>query len=145
MGIPSSELSEHVKRAIAKQDSPKGLPPLRWAMALPYPPSINDYYGTKPDGTKYIKPKGALFRAEVIALAGPSAPHHPKTTRLSMSVLVNCPDHRERDLDNILKALQDALQHAGVYVKDSQIDALLIRRGEVMRGGQVHVTMEVLE
>jgi crossover junction endodeoxyribonuclease RusA len=43
------------------------------------------------------------------------------------------PDRRRRDLDNLLKAVQDALAHAGVYDDDSQIVDLRIRRAGIDR------------
>jgi len=49
------------------------------------------------------------------------------------------PDGRRRDLDNLQKALCDALQHAGVYADDSQIDRLDVQRGPVVPGGKVIV------
>jgi crossover junction endodeoxyribonuclease RusA len=51
------------------------------------------------------------------------------------------PDRRRRDLDNLQKPLLDALQHAGVYEDDSQVDLLLSRRRERRDGGQVVVTI----
>ena len=53
-----------------------------------------------------------------------------------LSVLINAypPDRRKRDLDNILKSLLDALQHARVYPDDSQIDRLTIIRNEALEG-----------
>jgi len=51
------------------------------------------------------------------------------------------PDKRKRDLDNILKALLDAMQ-GSLYEDDSQIDQLLIKRGDVIKGGKVRVTIE---
>jgi crossover junction endodeoxyribonuclease RusA len=41
------------------------------------------------------------------------------------------PDRRRRDLDNIQKPVLDALQHAGVYEDDSQIDLLVTRRRDL--------------
>jgi len=48
-------------------------------------------------------------------------------------------------LDNLLKAVQDALQHAGVYRSDSQIDRLEVERGSVTKGGRVDVLVELLD
>lgn len=48
--------------------------------------------------------------------------------RLSLTIDAYPPDRRKRDLDNILKSLLDALQHAGIYSDDSQIDILKISR-----------------
>jgi len=59
--------------------------------------------------------------------------------RLEVRVTV-CPhDNRRRDLDNVQKALLDALAKGGAYRDDSQIDRLLIERGPVTPGGKVLV------
>ena len=49
------------------------------------------------------------------------------------------PDRRRRDLDNLQKPLLDALQHAGVYEDDSQIDLLVSRRRELATPSRVQV------
>jgi len=55
------------------------------------------------------------------------------------------PDRRRRDLDNLLKSVLDALEHAGVYADDSQVDLLVVRRCEVDRPhGHVEVRVEHL-
>ena len=46
-----------------------------------------------------------------------------------------------RDLDNLLKALLDALQHAGLYEDDTQAESILIERGAVVQGGAVAVNI----
>jgi len=52
--------------------------------------------------------------------------------RLTLVVSLFPPDRRKRDLDNFCgKALQDALQHSGIFEDDSQIDLCTYRRGEV--------------
>jgi crossover junction endodeoxyribonuclease RusA len=43
-----------------------------------------------------------------------------------MRVLAYPPDHRRRDLDNLAKAILDALQHAGVYGNDCQVKLLTL-------------------
>jgi crossover junction endodeoxyribonuclease RusA len=52
------------------------------------------------------------------------------------------PDRRRRDLDNIQKPVLDALEHAGVYEDDSQIDLLVTCRREVVPGGRILVMVE---
>jgi len=87
---------------------------------LPYPPTINHYYGRTQKGRVYIKPDGVAFRNKVCLIV-----QHAQVCRLAgrveVEVAVYPPDRRERDLDNLEKALFDGLQHGGVYAKDSQI------------------------
>jgi hypothetical protein len=54
--------------------------------------------------------------------AGPRA--GPLTGPLELDVLLFPPDHRRRDLDNPLKAILDALEHAGLYADDAQVARL---------------------
>jgi len=59
--------------------------------------------------------------------------------RLAVQVEVQPPDRRRRDIDNLGKSLFDSLQHAGVYLDDSQIDDLRIVRLPPTTGGIVTV------
>ena len=62
-----------------------------------------------------------------------------------MEVYLYPPDKRKRDVDNVLKPLLDALEHAGVYENDSQIDKLCITRMEVKPQGLCDVTISVID
>lgn len=62
--------------------------------------------------------------------------------RLAVRVTVCPPDNRRRDLDNVQKALLDALAKGGAYRDDSQIDRLVVERGPVTPGGKVLVVIE---
>jgi crossover junction endodeoxyribonuclease RusA len=55
------------------------------------------------------------------------------------------PDRYRRDLDNVCKAMLDALGHAGVYQDDSQIDRLEIVRGAVRAPGAAVVMIEEIK
>lgn len=59
--------------------------------------------------------------------------------RLEVRVTVCPPDNRRRDLDNVQKALLDALAKGGAYRDDCQIDRLVVERGPVTPGGKVLV------
>lgn len=65
--------------------------------------------------------------------------------RLAVSMVACPPDRRARDLDNVLKATLDAMTHAGVWLDDSQIDLLSVERAQVVKGGELRVTISVKE
>lgn len=96
---------------------------------LAYPPSVNNYWvsrvitrvGRKPYVHTAIAKHGVAFRAEVADTVGTIT---PILGPLCVDVAIYPPDRRERDIDNVFKALLDALQHADVYRKDSQIKHL---------------------
>lgn len=65
------------------------------------------------------------------------------TGRLMLHMIVFPPDKRRRDLDNLPKGVLDALQKAGVFLDDTQIDDLRITRGEsIGKPGRVRVDVE---
>jgi crossover junction endodeoxyribonuclease RusA len=65
--------------------------------------------------------------------------------RLQMQVTLYPRDRRKQDIDNRIKALWDALADAGVYEDDSQIDVLIVQRGEIKKGGGCLVLIDVLD
>jgi crossover junction endodeoxyribonuclease RusA len=104
-------------------------------LTLPLPPSVNTYY-KKYRNKLIISPAGMEFRKNVIALVDTIADieRFSKDDRLSLDVSFYPPDNRRRDLDNFCgKALQDALQHAGIYPDDSQLDSVTYNRMAVDR------------
>lgn len=105
---------------------------LVWEKELPLPPSINSYWKVnKSLGRLYVAEEGLEFRRSVRSIVGDSV---PLTCRVAMDVILIAPDKRRRDVDNVQKALLDALTHAAVYQDDSQVDDLRIRRGTVQPG-----------
>jgi crossover junction endodeoxyribonuclease RusA len=107
---------------------------------LPWPPSVNNYY-------RHVGPRvlisraGRKYRMMVVSRLTGS---HKLVGRLSLSLECYPPDRRRRDLDNLLKACQDALVHAGVMEDDSQIRRLQMEMLEPIEGGLVHVRLETL-
>ena len=109
---------------------------------LPWPPTVNHYYGTGARGRRYIKPEGVAYRHEV-KVAMLQGRHKPIDGPLAVTILAYPPDRRRRDIDNINKALLDALQHAGAYRDDCQIIKLTSEKKEPKPGaGCVRVTIE---
>ena len=113
------------------------------ALTLPFPPTINHYYGVR-GKTRFIKAAGVKFRklvAEEVAMTGAETFEND----VALFIRVFPPDRRKRDLDNLLKALQDALTHAGVWLDDSQITELHIEKGEIRKGGETRIVVKGIE
>jgi len=118
-------------------------------LVLPWPPSVNTYWRSpstgKLAGRTLISERGRIYRREVakriIAAGSPVS----SGGRLEVAIIAEPPDRRRRDLDNLPKAILDALTHAGVIEDDSLIDDLRIVRGEVWPGGIVRVRIAALE
>jgi crossover junction endodeoxyribonuclease RusA len=107
-------------------------------LKLPWPPSTNAYYRVFKN--RAILTKAARqYRETIVGLFGG---HQPLTGRLGIVIYVFPPDKRLRDLDNLLKQPLDALQHAGVFLNDGQIDQLMIRRQNVEKPGYLLVTID---
>ena len=102
-------------------------------LELPFPPSVNHYYRRVGPRT-LISREGRRFRERVCAqLAGLGVRRLSGPLRIEIEVYP--PDRRRRDIDNVQKALLDALQHGGLYEDDSQIVKLDIeRRGCIAQG-----------
>lgn len=100
---------------------------------LPWPPSINHYWRHTKNG-HYISNEGKQYRDLVFYQCLKHQGIFNKDNRLSVHIQAYPPDKRKRDLDNVLKALLDALQHAGIYTDDSQIDRLSISRHLPLEG-----------
>lgn len=119
-------------------------------LTLPYPPSANRIWRNvihrgKPrtllsaEGRQYRGAVGQHCLMQKVAgkrLSG----------RLRVVVYMHSPDNRRRDVSNILKALEDAITHAGVWRDDSQIDDVrVVRMGVVPKGAKVEVEIEELQ
>lgn len=88
-------------------------------LTLPFPPSVNRYYRNVGRRT-LISREGRAYRQNVCALlAGRIA--KSLSCALAAELHLYPPDRRKRDWDNFQKAVWDALQHARVYLDDSQV------------------------
>lgn len=109
---------------------------------LPWPPSINHYWRHTKNG-HYISEEGKNYRQLVFFHCLKHKGKFTKDDRLSVHIQAHPPDRRKRDLDNVLKSLLDALQHAGIYNDDCQIDRLSISR-KIPLNGKVGITIEAI-
>lgn len=85
---------------------------------------------------------GRIYRQSIQAMCWGET--YPLDVRLKVVLIANPPDRRRRDLDNVLKALLDSLQHAGIYRDDAQIDDLHIIRGKQVKDGNIIADIEVI-
>jgi len=109
-------------------------------LILPWPPSINTYWGFH-GHRRFLTQKALEFKKHaVLAVQGQKLGQ----SRLSVTIIAHAPDKRVRDLDNILKPTLDALVQAGLFDDDSQVDLLTIKRGEVLKGGMAIVTVATI-
>ena len=110
-------------------------------ITLPWPPSVNRYWRNV-NGRTLVSREGRAYRAAVLSevLLQGAAQHY--RGRLRMVIIAHPPDKRRRDLDNLVKAIQDGLEFAGVFDDDGQIDDLRVVRAERVPGGRVEVIIE---
>ena len=111
-----------------------------YELRLPWPPSLNRYY--RAVGSRVlISSEGRRYREEVIRIMRMSGvPRHEMKLRITIHAYP--PDRRRRDIDNLLKATFDALQHGGAYSDDSQIVELHAWKHEPIDESFLIVTIE---
>ena len=106
-------------------------------LELPYPPSVNHYW-RRVGARTLISRGGRAFRTSVCSILADYGVE-PLDGPLEIDIRVYPPDRRRRDIDNVQKALLDALEHGGAYEDDSQIVRLTIEKGEPIGGGKTIV------
>lgn len=101
-------------------------------VVLPFPPSTNRIW--RRVGTKtLLSREGKEYRRHVCTLVATHQLPVFGSARIALDIKAHMPDSRRRDLDNLIKSVQDALQAARMFEDDSQIVDLRIRRAGVDR------------
>ena len=115
-------------------------------LTLPWPPSVNTIW-RRVGSLTLLSEKGRQYRQSVAdqVLIQRVAGKLNDSDRLAVAIEAHAPDKRRRDLDNLPKAVLDALTHAKVWGDDSQIDKLLILRRANKKGGALVVTIQKLD
>lgn len=106
---------------------------------LDYPPTVNLYWRTW-NGRPVLSAQGRAYRSA----AAEFRPESPLESRLAVCLQLTMPDRRKRDIDNVAKAVLDAIGHAGIWYDDCQVDKLLIERIGIEPPGCVDVIIEEL-
>ena len=123
----------HINTCVAYLGEKCYYPRMHIQLLLPYPPSVNHYWMSS-GNMRYISKRGRVFR-QAVAEEAATQGIVGLEGRLAVHIALFPPDRRKRDVDNVLKALLDACEHAGCYESDSQIDELHIVRQEVRKDG----------
>ena len=100
---------------------------------LPYPPSVNTYWGFH--GHRRFLTKKALEFKELVSKEIKAQPVRFGSEYLSLTLGLNPPDRRIRDIDNPIKPLLDSLVAAGLFDDDSQVKRLTIEMLDPIKGG----------
>jgi crossover junction endodeoxyribonuclease RusA len=111
---------------------------------LPWPVSVNDWLGVNRKTGRLFKKTAYREYMQYAALMIRSArPNRWNATGAMGVVITACPKDRSRhrDLDNIQKVLLDASELAGAVDRDDQFDVIVVRRGPVVPGGRVDLTI----
>ena len=116
----------------------------RCELVLGWPCSANTYW--RRNGSRYfIAEKGIAYRQSVrLAVLTQPKPFKPFLGGVAVDVKAYPPDHKRRDLDNLLKNLMDSLTYSGVYLDDFQVGKLSIERMTVEKPGRLTVTISSL-
>lgn len=131
-------------------------------LKLPFPPSVNHYYKhaavggvqKKARAVRFLSKRAKQYREEVEAAVIKQLGSAPKLTQRLAVIVDQYPGRRKQsdseiphvqDIDNCLKPLFDAMEHAGVYVNDKQIDELLVRRKRRAAIGRVEIEIRTRE
>ena len=146
MNITSSELSRlqglnHKPRTLSAliDRTRKG----KILFALPFPPSVNDYWGKTKRGFVFLKPAARKYKKAVeLVLTRSGFGVYPTKDKVSLKIVSHKSDARRYDIDNLLKALLDSMK-GRVFVDDFDVDEITIKRGEIDRDNP-RVEIEVM-
>jgi crossover junction endodeoxyribonuclease RusA len=141
---PSADLFEPAVGASNQAEWASRATGLTQFITLPLPPSMNSYWLRSARGI-FLSKAGKDFRKQVAEIVAERTVMKFGASRLFMAVRLCMRDRRGSDLDNRLKALCDALEHAGVFNDDEQIDELCVVRGPIVKGGECYVVISERE
>ena len=113
-------------------------------LSLPWPPSVNVYW--RHVGSKVlISADGRIYASNVHAYVLKNCRGTQFLKPVSVDIIAYPPNRARRDLDNLPKAILDALTKARVWEDDSLVHDLRVRWGEVRKGGEIQITIKPME
>ena len=115
---------------------------------MPVPPSVNGYLKHDKRGVTRLSDKAREYKMDAYQAIGRYVPSEPSTKRLALELIIHFGSKAidaKRDLDNCQKLILDALEYARFFNNDQQFDEILCKRGEVIKGGLIEVTLCEIE
>ena len=113
-------------------------------MNLPYPPSINNYWIAS-GNRRFVSKRGRDFKQAVAEYCNewnvPKFGNKP----MWVDIILRPATKRLMDVDNCIKPILDALQDAGVFDNDVQVQWVRIERGLPKKGGGCVVMLDAIE
>lgn len=104
------------------------------------PPSVNHYWVTS-GKRRFLSDRARNFHDLVRAIV----PARQTSERLKLDVTFHFPNQQCRDIDNYLKATIDSLVKCGLCIDDEQFDVLVVKRGDIVKGGLIRLIVSELE
>ena len=112
---------------------------------LPWPPSVNNYYGRNKKRAVYLKPQVRKYFEWCffdIYMQNDCRKCKPFKGKVKVVREMYPPDNRRRDEDNIVKALNDALTRSSVIKDDCQIVDARNLKYDPQKPGKVKLIIE---
>ncbi len=103
------------------------------SLTLPFPPSVNRYWGVSMYGKRYLLPSGKEYKEKTsLLLTMHGYVSGGILEKIKLDIICHEKNAIRRDIDNLLKALLDCMK-GYVYNDDWQIDDIRIRRGSICK------------
>ena len=118
-----------------------------YLLHLPWPPSINDYYGMRCNGRvphQYIKEKGKQYRVSVLEIVQKKDLELRANVPLEIWITWTPPNKGTHDIDGPLKCLFDSITEASFWQDDSYIRKMHIEYATPSKAGSVLLYVEAL-
>lgn len=116
-----------------------------YEFTMPYPPSVN-VWKTPFKNRMILTKRGRDYRTEALkALNELGLTNEGLESKVSVHLVLNPPSNRRYDIDNFCKSLFDAMSKANFWVDDEQIYSLSIKKGVKTEGGNVQVSVTIID
>lgn len=120
-----------------------------YEFTMPWPPTVNHFH--QPirvgKGARIIKGvKARKYSADIVDyFINIGVGGEQLSGRLSVRLILHPPTLAKYDVDNRTKGVFDALSESGFWIDDEQVDVLIIKKADKIKGGSVEVKVWMLD